>query len=94
MSLVTSLRLSDFSAAKTPDMMCPPSHYVCGKHTVIHHVMHNQLLHSLRLYSTHVLQVASQLQKARAEVSNAEAKISGHASALSDKEKQKKWMKF
>ncbi|KAL3140754.1 hypothetical protein ABBQ32_005307 [Trebouxia sp. C0010 RCD-2024] len=39
-------------------------------------------------------QVASQLQKARAEVANAEAKISGHASALSDKEKQKKWMKF
>lgn len=41
-----------------------------------------------------VLQVASQLEKARAEVSNAEATSSGHASALSDKEKQKKWMKF
>ena len=41
-----------------------------------------------------MLQVARQLEKARAEVSNAEAASSGHASALSDKERQKKWMKF
>lgn len=41
-----------------------------------------------------MLQVARQLEKARAEVSNAEAASCGHASALSDKERQKKWMKF
>ena len=41
-----------------------------------------------------MLQVARQLERARAEVSNAEAASSGHASALCDKERQKKWMKF
>jgi hypothetical protein len=30
----------------------------------------------------------------RAEIAAAEAVSFGHASALSDKEKQKKWMKF
>ncbi|DBA87566.1 hypothetical protein WJX77_000422 [Trebouxia sp. C0004] len=39
-------------------------------------------------------QVARQLDKVRAEIAAAEAVSSGHASALSDKEKQKKWMKF
>ncbi len=40
------------------------------------------------------VQVARQLDKVRAEIAAAEAVSSGHASALSDKEKQKKWMKF
>ncbi|DBA71413.1 TPA: hypothetical protein ACH3X2_011216 [Trebouxia sp. C0005] len=39
-------------------------------------------------------QVARQLDKVRADIAAAEAVSSGHASALSDKEKQKKWMKF
>ena len=39
-------------------------------------------------------QVARQLQKANAEIAMAEAASSGHASALSENEKQKKWMKF
>ena len=40
------------------------------------------------------LQVARQLQKVKAEIAASEAAGIGHASALSDKEQQKKWMKF
>ncbi|DBB17994.1 hypothetical protein WJX82_004577 [Trebouxia sp. C0006] len=39
-------------------------------------------------------QVARQLDKVRADIAAAEALSSGHASALTEKEKQKKWMKF
>ena len=49
--------------------------------------------HSPLLFGCHA-QVARQLQKAKAEITTAEAASSGHASALSDTEKQKKWMKF
>ena len=40
------------------------------------------------------IQVTQKLHKAKAAVAAAEAATLGHESALSDKERQKKWMKF
>ena len=40
------------------------------------------------------LQVTQKLKKAQAAVAAAEAATTGHESALTDKERQKKWMKF
>lgn len=41
-----------------------------------------------------VLQINQKLKKAQVAVATAEAAMSGHEVALTEKERQKKWMKF